>query len=115
VTLLPGDAVAANNILVKIRTKLDTAWISANTLADQTFTTLRNIEVRQTYTRLSTSSGGIFDLWDRFMRWVLSFVPEFDAISTLSMISSGDVANMTGISQATLMRWYQSVQSTEFA
>ena len=114
VTLLPGDAVAANNILTKIGTKLDTTWITANTIADAAFMQIRNTELRDTYTRLSSSSGGIFDLWDRFMRWVLSFFPSFDAIPTLSAISSGDFANMTGISQTSMMRWYQSFQSTDF-
>lgn len=114
VTLLPGDSVQASNILTKIGTKLDTTWITANTIADAAFMQIRNTELRDTYTRLSSSSGGIFDLWDRFMRWVLSFFPSFDGIPTLSAISSGDLANMTGISQTSMMRWYQSFQSTDF-
>jgi hypothetical protein len=114
VTLLPGDAVAANNILTKIQTKLDTTWIAANTLADQAFMTLRNTQLREAYTRLSHSSGGVFDFWDRFVRWILSFFPSFEAITTLSAISSGDLANMTGISLSSMMRWYQSFQSTDF-
>jgi FecR protein len=114
VTLLPGDAVAANNILTKIQTKLDTTWIAANTLADTAFMKVRNTELRETYTQLSTSSGGIFDLWDRFVRWILSFFPSFEAITTLSAISSWDLENMTGISLSSMMRWYQSFQSTDF-
>jgi hypothetical protein len=75
---------------------------------------VRNTELRETYTQLSTSSGGIFDLWDRFMRWVLSFFSGFDAIRTLSVINSGNISDIGGLSQATVMRWYQSFQSTDF-
>jgi hypothetical protein len=114
VTLLPGDAVAANNILTKIQTKLDAAWISTNTLADQVFMTARNTRLRDIYTQLSSSSGGIFDFWDRFVRWVLSFFSGFDSISIISAISSGHLADMADMSRATVMRWYQSFQSTDF-
>ncbi|MBC7498513.1 FecR domain-containing protein [Candidatus Gracilibacteria bacterium] len=114
VTLMPGDSVSASNILTKIGTKLDTAWITANTLRDSTYMMLRNVELRDTYTRLSHSTGGIFDLWDRFVRWILSFFSGFDAIRTLSVISSGNISDIGGLSQATVMRWYQSFQSTDF-
>ena len=114
VTLLPGDAVAANNILTKIGTKLDTTWITANTIADAAFMQIRNIKLRDTYTLLSSSSGGIFDFWDRFIRWVLSFFSGFDSITTISTISSGNLANIANISQTSMMRWYQSFQSTDF-
>jgi FecR protein len=114
VTLLPGDAVAANNILTKIQTKLDTTWIATNTLADQTFTRLRDTHLRENYTRLSASSGGVFDIWDRLVRWILSFFSDFDAIRVLSLIHTGDLTNMANMPQATLMKWYQSFQSTDF-
>jgi FecR protein len=117
VTLLPGDIVQASNILQKLSIyikNLDTVWITENTIADSTYMTLRNIEMRDTYTRLSHSTGGIFDLWDRLMRWILSFFSGFDAIRVLSSIHTGDLTNMTNMPQATLMKWYQSFQSTDF-
>ena len=114
VTLLPGDSVQASNILAKINKKLDTTWTTINTAKDTAFMQIRNTELRETYTRLSASSGGVFDMWDRFMRWVLSFFPGFDAIPTLSAISSGNISDMANLPVSTVMRWYQSFQSTDF-
>ena len=114
VTLLPGDSVQASNILAKINNKLDTTWTTINTAKDTAFMQIRNTELRETYTRLSASSGGVFDMWDRFMRWVLSFFPGFDAIPTLSAISSDNISDMANLPVSTVMRWYQSFQSTDF-
>jgi hypothetical protein len=114
VTLLPGDSVQASNILAKINNKLDTTWTTINTAKDTAFMQIRNTELRETYTQLSASSGGVFDMWDRFMRWVLSFFPGFDAIPTLSAISSGNISDMANLPVSTVMRWYQSFQSTDF-
>jgi FecR protein len=114
VSLLPGEAVQADNILQRITTVLDINWVQLNTLADATYTHIRDTELRSVYTRLAYSSGGIFDIWDRFVRWILSFFSGFDSISTLSAISSGDIARIADLPQATVMRWYQTFQSTDF-
>ncbi len=114
VMLRPGDSVQAGNILTKIGIKLDTTWIATNMLADQTFISLRDIQLREIYMELAHSRGGIFDFWDRLVRWILSFFSGFDAIYTLSTISSGSVSDMANLSQATVLRWYQAFQSTDF-
>lgn len=114
VSLLPGEAVQADNIFKKITTALDTSWVQLNTIADATYTRIRDTELRSVYTRLATSSGGMLDLWDRFVRWLLSFFSGFDSIATLSAIHSGDISRMADLPQATVMRWYQTFQSTDF-
>jgi hypothetical protein len=114
ISLLPGEAVQADNILQKITTALDTSWVQLNTVADATYTRIRDTELRSVYTRLATSSGGVLDLWDRFVRWILSFFSGFDSITTLSAINSGDISRIAELPQATVMRWYQTFQSTDF-
>jgi FecR protein len=114
VSLLPGEAVQADNILQKITTTLDASWVQLNTVADAAYTRIRDTELRSVYTRLATSSGGILDLWDRFVRWILSFFSGFDSIATLSAIHSGDISRIVDLPQATVMRWYQTFQSTDF-
>jgi FecR protein len=114
VSLLPGEAVQADNILKKITTALDTSWVQLNTVADATYTHIRDTELRSVYTRLAHSSGDIFDIWDRFVRWILSFFSGFDSIATLSAIHSGDMSRISELPLSTVMRWYQTFQSTDF-
>ncbi len=113
VILRPGDSAQANNILNKIGTKLDTAWIAVNTAKDTAYEILRNTELRNTYALLAGKSE-VSNIWDRFVRWMLSFFSGFDSISVLSTISSGNITGMADIPSALVMRWYQSFQSTDF-
>lgn len=69
--------------------------------------------MKDTYTLL-TGNPNMATIWDRFVRWVLSFFRGFDSIATLSVISSGNLTNIANISQASMMRWYQAFQSTDF-
>ena len=94
VTLLPGESVMANDILKKINTGLDNAWISLNKTKDTTYITLRNIQLHTTYSILVGKSS-IVNIWDRFVRWILSWFSAFRDIDTI-------------------MKWYQTFQSTDF-
>ena len=113
VTLLPGDAVRADSILTRIGAGLDTAWISVNSLQDTAYMAIRNTNMHQTYDLLA-GAAHIGNIWDRFVRWILSFFSSFDSISVISSISSGDLANIANMPQAMVMKWYQSFQSTDF-
>ena len=112
VTLLPGEAVEANNILKKITKSLDTAWIDINQVKDDTYMTVRNTGLRATYSLLAGTDAA-FGLWDKFVRWILSPFSTFQDIQVFESIQSGIIEGVT-IPQDILMKWYQSFQSTDF-
>jgi hypothetical protein len=112
-TLLPGDAVAADNILTKILVGLDTAWISLNTTKDTAYIALRDATMRDTYTLLIGNSD-IAHIWDQFVRWILSCFSGFDALRMFSAIDSGSISDLANLPAILVIQWYQSFQSTDF-
>lgn len=111
--LMPGEAVLATDILQKITTQLDTAWISLNQIKDTAYTTLRDTQLRATYSIL-TGQSKILDIWDRFVRWILSWFSAFRDIDIITAMSSGDISYLKTISQNAIMKWYQTFQSKDF-
>lgn len=89
------------------------AWISVNSLQDTAYMTLRNTELRDTYTLLAGKSS-MHSVWDSFVRWILSFFSPFDGIGVLSAISSGNISDIANMPQMLVMKWYQAFQSTDF-
>ncbi len=75
--------------------------------------TLRNTELRDTYTLLAGKSS-MLGVWDDFVRWILSWFAPFHDISVFAVISSGDISNIVNIPEAMVMKWYQAFQSTDF-
>lgn len=112
-TLLPGDAVQVNNIFSKIISGLDTAWISLNSLQDNTYMSLRNAQLRDTYTLLA-GNVTIYTIWDNFVRWILGWFAPFQDIALIASINSGNLADMATMPQVLVMKWYQSLQSADF-
>ncbi|MBX9809740.1 FecR family protein [Candidatus Gracilibacteria bacterium] len=112
VTLLPGEAVQADNILKKITTALDTTWISINQAKDDTYMTVRDTSLRATYSLLAGKDAA-FGIWDRFVRWILSWFSVFQDISVIESIQSG-ITEGVAIPQTILMKWYQSFQGQDF-
>ncbi len=113
VTLLPGESVMANDILKKINTGLDNAWISLNKTKDTTYITLRNIQLHTTYSILVGKSS-IVNIWDRFVRWILSWFSAFRDIDIITAMNIGDISYLKNLPQNTIMKWYQTFQSTDF-
>jgi hypothetical protein len=113
VTLLPGESVMASDIFKKITVKLDSAWISLNSFKDASYMQLRDAQLRASYGILTGKSITI-DLWDRFMRWTLSWFSAFRDISIISAMNSGDITNLVNIPQELIMKWYQTFQSKNF-
>ena len=103
----------ANDIFRKINSGLDTAWISLNRTKDTTYTTLRNIQLHTTYSILAGKSSMV-DIWDRFVRWILSWFSAFRDIDIISAMNAGDITYLKNLPQATIMKWYQTFQSTDF-
>ena len=68
---MSGEAVRANNILDKLTTGFDTAWISINQSKDAIYMNARDAKLRGTYMLLAGKSS-VLEFWDRFVRWVLS-------------------------------------------
>ncbi|NRH21381.1 hypothetical protein HOO68_05030 [Candidatus Gracilibacteria bacterium] len=113
VTLMPGEAVRVDNIREKILAGLDTAWASMNSIKDITYMTLRDSELRSVYSLL-TGTSDIPDIWDGFVRWVLSWFSWFQDISIMTSMSLGNMTNMLDVPQETVMKWYQTFQSKSF-
>lgn len=110
---MPGEAVRVDNIREKILAGLDTAWASMNSIKDITYTTLRDSELRSVYSLL-TGTSDIPDIWDGFVRWVLSWFSWFQDISIMTSMSLGNMTNMLDVPQETVMKWYQTFQSKSF-
>ncbi|MBC7503707.1 FecR domain-containing protein [Candidatus Gracilibacteria bacterium] len=113
VTLLPGDVVAADNIFSKIGFGLDMAWVRLNTTKDTAYIALRDTSMRDAYTLL-TGKSDMSNIWDQFVRWILSFFSGFDSISLFSAIASGNISDIANLPTTLVTRWYQSFQSTDF-
>ena len=112
-TLLPGEAVRIDDIRQKILTGLDTAWSSMNTLKDTAYMTVRDSELRSVYNLLSGTSN-IPDIWDDFVRSVLSWFSAFKDINIITSIHLGKASDLLGTSQDAILKWYQTFQSKDF-
>ena len=113
VTLMPGESVMASDIFKKITAELDTAWISLNTIKDSTYTSIRNTQLRATYSIL-TGKSNIQKTWDHIVRWILSWFSAFRDINIVTAINVGDISNMANMPQQVIMKWYQAFQSKDF-
>ena len=81
VSLLPGELVSVKNILQKLTASVvDSTWALVNTTHDTLFLSARVEAIRTQVYILSGKSGG---LWDRFVRWMLSFVPTFSDLAII--------------------------------
>ena len=114
VTLLSGEAVRANDIYTKIITGFDTTWASINAAKDNAYDALRDAKLRETY-MLLVGKSDIPDLWDEFVRWILSWFSTFRDLDVMRSIDLGSLEQYTKIPQELIMKWYQSFQSSEFA
>lgn len=113
VTLLPGESVMATDIFKKITGGLDIAWNSLNSIKDASYTELRDTQLRASYTILTGKSFAI-GIWDRFMRWILSWFTAFRDIAIISAMNSGDTVSLINVPQELIMKWYQTFQSKNF-
>lgn len=113
VTLMPGEAVRLDDIKKKILVGLDTAWVSMNQLKDATYMTVRDSELRWVYDLLIGKSD-IPDIWDRFVRWTLSWFTPFHDIQVITAMSMSQVSDMTESSKQKILKWYQTFQSKNF-
>ena len=110
---MPGESVMASDIFKKITAELDTAWISLNTIKDSTYTSIRNTQLRATYSIL-TGKSNIQKTWDHIVRWILSWFSAFRDINIVTAINVGDISNMANMPQQVIMKWYQAFQSKDF-
>ncbi len=81
VSLLPGELVSVKNILQKLTASVvDSTWALVNTTHDRLFLDTRAEALRSQVDMLSGKSSG---LWDRFVRWLLSFLPTFSDLAII--------------------------------
>lgn len=114
-SLLPGELVSSENIWVqKGKEILDTAWANWNTAIDTTYLEERSKQLKADFLLLSGEKN-IGNLWDRFVRTVLSWFPDFSAIGSSQMLLQGDVTDLLKNSESSLIALYQKYQGTGFA
>ena len=81
VSLLPGELVSVKNILQKLTASVvDSTWALVNTTHDRLFLDTRAEALHSQVDMLSGKSSG---LWDRFVRWLLSFLPTFSDLAII--------------------------------
>lgn len=91
---------------------VDTSWNAVNQLRDTVFLSERSRLLQEQVEILSGKSGG---LWDRFVRWILSFVPTFDDLAVIETLIT-DIPGFPDleIPKEQFMRIYQKLQDTKF-
>lgn len=112
-SLLPGEIASVRDILTKLtQDVVDASWNTVNQLRDVTFLSERSRLLQEQVDVLSGKSWG---LWDRFVRWILSFVPTFDDLALLQSLV-GDIPWLENIEipREQFMRVYQKLQDTKF-
>lgn len=112
VSLLPGELVSVTDILKKLGKEIvDSTWSNINQAKDILFLESHTLTLRSNIDTLTGKSGG---LWDRFVRWILSFVPTFDDLEVMQSLF-GDVTGIDmDIPTEKVMSVYQKIQDTKF-
>lgn len=59
---------------------------------------------------LLSGKGHTNNLWDQFVRKILSFFPNFEALNISQLIEIGDMKALVGTNVDTLIAYYQSYQ-----
>lgn len=113
VTLFPGEVVAASNILQKLsRDILDQGWNLINEYADIEYIEKRTTEVHARIKSLAHEKN----IFDRAIRWMLSFFPRFDTLRVARALEEGKWS-LTSVAETvstdTLVKWYQEIGWTE--
>lgn len=114
-SLLPGELVSSENIWIKKgKELLDTTWWNINTGIDSLYMESRTILLTKQKELLS-GKGHTNNLWDQFVRKILSFFPNFEALNISQLIEIGDMKALVGTNVDTLIAYYQSYQWMSFA
>lgn len=110
-TMLPGDIVSAWDILTKLgQDALDTAWAQFNILQDTADNLLHSAQMEKSLGLLKQAGS----IWDRFVRWVLSFFGAFQDIQILETLSNPDGSKVMNMPKEYLLKWYQRFQDGQF-
>lgn len=112
-SLLPGEIASVRDILEKLTQEVvDTSWNTVNQLRDSVFLSERSRLLQEQVDVLSGKSGGLLD---RFVRWILTFIPTFDDLALLQSLTA-DIPGLENleIPREQFMRIYQKLQDTKF-
>lgn len=113
VSLLPGELVSVTDIVKKLgKEVVDQAWSTMNQARDTLQLDAHRVALQEHLDKLSGKSSGV---WDRFVRWILSFIPTFDALGHFDLLLSG-VPGFENIKipKEQLLGMYQKLQDTKF-
>lgn len=113
VSLLPGEFVSVTDILQRLtRQVVDATWTTWNSARD---TVSRQLYTSAIDMQLQKLTGNSTNIWDRFVRWVLSFIPLFDQIKHFELLLS-DTASFgeLHIPKQQILGIYQKLQDTKF-
>lgn len=112
-SLLPGELVSIQNIFKKLgKEVVDQAWNTMNQARDVLFLNEHGANLQK---QINILSGQSSNYWDRFVRWILSFIPKFDELSILeSLVLKKWSLNDLDISKEHILSIYQKLQDTKF-
>lgn len=112
-SLLPGELVSVTNILKKLGKEfVDQAWNTMNQTRDTLQLDAHRAALQE---HLDKLSGKTSNIWDRFVRWILSFVPTFAELELLeSLLSEVPGLENIKIPKEQLLGMYQKLQDTKF-
>ena len=105
-SLLPGELVSSENIWIKKGKEfIDTTWESINTGFDTLYIESRN-QILISQKKFLSGKENSENLWDQFIRKILSFFPSFDALHINQVIESGNIKELLNTNTDTLIMYY---------
>jgi hypothetical protein len=112
VSLLPGEAVNAKNILEKISLSLrDRLWIDFNMLQDATDELYRTTQIQDNLMIFRQKSAS---LWGWFVQNIVSKMEAFKSLQVIQMIQSENSTAVIDIPEKYILEWYQHFQDKKF-
>ncbi len=114
-SLLPWELVSSENIWIrKGKELLDTTWERINTRIDTLYLESRSQLITKQKNLLSGKENSQ-NIWDQFVRKILSLFPSFDALNISHLIETGNINELLKSNTETLVTYYQKYQWIDFA
>lgn len=109
-SLLPGELVSSENIWIKKgKELLDTTWQTINTGIDTLYIESRS-QILINQKKLLSGKENSQNIWDQFVRKILSYFPSFDALHISKIIETRNMDELLKSNTETLIMYYQKYQ-----
>ena len=113
-SLLPWELVSSENIWIKKgKELLDTTWQTINTGIDTLYIESRS-QILINQKKLLSGKENSQNIWDQFVRKILSYFPSFDALHISKIIETRNMDELLKSNTETLIMYYQKYQWINF-